>query len=44
MHEAALQVIAGNLCKEGMADSRRIVKAWQKMPIDPEEAGNCLAD
>lgn len=29
MHDAALLVISGNLCKEGMADSKRIVNAWQ---------------
>ena len=30
MHEAALKVISGNLCKEGVADSRRIIGAWQQ--------------
>ncbi len=30
MHEAAIKVISGNLCKEGMADSRRIIRLWVK--------------
>ena len=29
MHEAAIKVISGNLCKEGMADSGRIIRAWK---------------
>ena len=28
MHDAAIKVISGNLCKEGMADSRRIIRIW----------------
>jgi len=29
MHNAALLVISGNLCKEGMTDSGTIIKIWQ---------------
>ena len=30
MHDAALPIISGNLCREGMADSHRIIRAWQE--------------
>jgi len=30
MHKAALLVISGNLCKEGTADSGRIIEAWRR--------------
>ena len=29
MHAAALLVISGNLCREGMVDSAEIIKAWE---------------
>jgi len=32
MHNAALLVISGNLCKEGMTDSSKIIDVWQDMP------------